>query len=109
MATAVLALSEAAPLVIGLLLAAGLVLWLGARRRVVFRIEVADGEVRQVLGEAPDHFVQEVGRLCRFWGIERGWIQGVRRGPRVAVDVGGGMDRRQHAQVFRNAWNYPVR
>jgi hypothetical protein len=92
----------------GLLLLAAVIVWLGARRRVVFRIRIEEGKVQRVAGDAPHAFVEEVERLCRFWGIDRGWIKGIRRGRRIAVTTGGGMGR-EHAQAFRNAWNYPVR
>jgi hypothetical protein len=94
--------------VITLLVLAAIVLWVSARRRRLFRIHIEAGEVRDVQGAAPDQFVKEVGRLCQFWQIDQGWVQGMRRGQRVAISVGGGIERQQ-AQIFRNAWNYPIR
>lgn len=101
-----LAAATPAILVVVLLLA-GLVWWLSRRQARVFRIGVENGKVRDVDGSVPRRFVEDVEQLCQFWQIDEGWITGTRKGSRMVISVGGGIGQ-QHAQVFRNAWNYPV-
>jgi hypothetical protein len=101
-----LALSDA-QLLIGLLIVVGGLYWLGARRKCLFHLHIEDGQVRETAGHVPQRFVADVEQLCRFWQIDRGWIKGRRRGRRIVISVGGGIGP-EHAQVFRNAWNYPV-
>ena len=88
-------------------LAVALCLHWVTRPRRQFVIVIRDGRVASVSGSAPQRFVEDVERVCAFWGIRNGKLVGVKHRGRVRLAVAGGIEAK-HAQTFQNAWENPI-
>jgi len=83
-------------------------LWFAARwLSTTFVLHVAGGKVVKRRGVCSDLFIKDVERICAFWSVDAGRIEGVRTGTGMRIEVGGGVPK-QHRQAFQNAWNYPI-
>jgi hypothetical protein len=92
---------------IGFILTVVVLFHFAVRPRREFLILIRDGRVVSALGAATPRFLEDVEKVCVFWGIQKGKVYGIRRGRRVRLFVGGGIEKK-HAQAFQNAWENPV-
>jgi hypothetical protein len=73
------------------------------RARYVFEIRIQDGQPRIRRGKVPLAFLTHMGAVCRDGGVTRGWIGGVRRGSRTALQFSREFSPGLRQRV-RNAW-----
>jgi hypothetical protein len=92
---------------IGFILTVVVIFHFATRLRREFVILIRDGRVVSASRAAAGRFLEDVERVCAFWGIQKGTVYGVRRGRRVRLFVGGGIEAK-HAQAFQNAWENPL-
>ena len=93
--------------VIGFILAVVVIFHFATRFSREFLIFIRHGRVVSSSGAVTPRFLADVEKVCGFWGIQNGKVYAVRRGMRVRLYVGGGIERK-HAQAFQNAWENPL-
>ena len=89
------------------ILAVALCLHWVTRPRRAFVIVIRDGKIASVSGSVPRRFLEDVERVCAFWGIRDGKLLGIRNRGRLRLAVRDGIDPK-HAQTFQNAWDNPI-
>jgi hypothetical protein len=94
-------------IVIGFILTVVVIFHFATRLRREFLIFIKDGRVVSASGAVTPRFLEDVEKVCAFWGIQKGKVYAVRRGRRVRLYVGGGIEAK-HAQAFQNAWENPM-
>jgi Protein of unknown function (DUF3634) len=78
-------------------------LWSATRGRAAFVLKIARGEPRVVRGTVTAAFIQEAREVCGRHGVEDGFVQGVVRDGRIALEFSDSMPA-QCRQQLRNVW-----
>ncbi len=90
-------------LLIALIAAILWALWSASRARAAFVLKIAHGEPQVGQGRVTPAFMQEAREVCERHGVEDGWVRGVVKDGRIALEFSESMPA-QCRQQLRNVW-----